>query len=599
MVKLQQQLTRLQARFDILARDHAALLTQHDARGHALAEAQATIAQLRAENAALQLTLARKTEDLDRLIVTVADKNHRLLTLLRKQFASSKRERFVAGQHIIAEIAPHLEAADYAALLAEYKLKLVDGVLVDISRIPDATPAAAADASSDATGSADQSATTDKKAAEEKAKPKNKRPPGSGGRKSIPADYPRQTSNYHAPADHPALQGATQVTVIGRKTIEQFSATSAHIFVNVLTCDVVRIVKAGCTMQVLLTPPAVVERGQVSDALLVHTVVDKTVDHLPAYRQEQRAARYGLDIPRNKLCRWTVALAQHLRPIYDAQLVALMREPCLGIDDSPTRRWDLGKGRGRCAIGRIWAVSAQGLGYYYLSTDTREGKWITQLLEHYSGDILGDGYSGHNQLLLKATIMALFCWAHARRYFFDAPNSTQREEMLALIGCLYDIERDIATCTPAEKTFQRQRRALPILRGIKQRLDGWYNNKTILPTGELGKAVRYALNHWDGLERYALPGHGHAAIDNNLTEQAMRPNAMHRKNSLFHASPAGAEAHAIHLTLCHSALHLGLNPEHYLAAITQALHQPGANPADLIPARYAIAHPEAILRKRG
>ncbi len=87
-------------------------------------------------------------------------------------------------------------------------------------------------------------------------------------------------------------------------------------------------------------------------------------------------------------------------------------------------------------------------------------------------------------------------------------------------------------------------------------------------TFKLGPA--YALNHWDGLLAYLTIGH--APIDNNRTERAMRPNALHRKDSLFSASVKGAEAYATLSTIIHTANHLGLNPEQYLNDILDDVH---------------------------
>jgi hypothetical protein len=49
------------------------------------------------------------------------------------------------------------------------------------------------------------------------------------------------------------------------------------------------------------------------------------------------------------------------------------------------------------------------------------------------------------------------------------------------------------------------------------------------PSREL--CLRYALNHWDGLERFLADGR--IELDNNSVERAMRPVCLSRKNSLF------------------------------------------------------------------
>ena len=59
--------------------------------------------------------------------------------------------------------------------------------------------------------------------------------------------------------------------------------------------------------------------------------------------------------------------------------------------------------------------------------------------------------------------------------------------------------------------------------------------KRISGRSTLAHAIRYALNHWDGLVRYL--DDGRLELDTNTVERAMRPVALGRKNALF----AGAD----------------------------------------------------------
>ena len=48
---------------------------------------------------------------------------------------------------------------------------------------------------------------------------------------------------------------------------------------------------------------------------------------------------------------------------------------------------------------------------------------------------------------------------------------------------------------------------------------------------EMGKAVTYLLNHWDGLTLFLH--HGRIEMDTNLVENQIRPLTLTRKNALF------------------------------------------------------------------
>ena len=127
--------------------------------------------------------------------------------------------------------------------------------------------------------------------------------------------------------------------------------------------------------------------------------------------------------------------------------------------------------------------------------------------------------------------------------------------------------------------------AKPILSVIKAHLDTWMTDPGILPTSGLGRAVRYTLKLWSGLERYCTIGS--APIDNNATERAIRPIALHRKNSLFSASVAGAEAYATLLTLTQTALLHDLDPVAYLNDIIEDMHYARRPVSELTPSVYA------------
>lgn len=65
----------------------------------------------------------------------------------------------------------------------------------------------------------------------------------------------------------------------------------------------------------------------------------------------------------------------------------------------------------------------------------------------------------------------------------------------------------------------------------------------ILPKSPLGQAVFYALAHWEALKSYLYDGR--LEIDNNLSERAIKPFVIGRKNWLFHGNDIGARSGAV------------------------------------------------------
>ena len=91
----------------------------------------------------------------------------------------------------------------------------------------------------------------------------------------------------------------------------------------------------------------------------------------------------------------------------------------------------------------------------------------------------------------------------------------------------------------------------------------------MLPQSPLGKAVNYCIKLWPGLTRFLEDGR--LEIDNNLTEQEIKPLVIARKNFLFAASVDGARALCMHFGMIRTAKLHGLDPYHYYVKLLQSL----------------------------
>jgi transposase len=137
--------------------------------------------------------------------------------------------------------------------------------------------------------------------------------------------------------------------------------------------------------------------------------------------------------------------------------------------------------------------------------------------------------------------------AHLRRRLVDAIDAggAPVASLLADIGKLYGLEKRAreAGFSDTQRAYLRHAYARPILKSLQQRFAALKDSE--LPSGALGKAAAYAVNHWPQIARYAKARFGHVNIDNNPIERGIRPTKLGMKNWLFIGHPAAGWRSAV------------------------------------------------------
>jgi hypothetical protein len=156
-----------------------------------------------------------------------------------------------------------------------------------------------------------------------------------------------------------------------------------------------------------------------------------------------------------------------------------------------------------------------------------------------------------------------------RRGFYDLAKSKApiAVETLKRIAALYEIEERVRGKSAEDRLVLRQTESKPLVADLRV----WFEAQIgKLPArGPTAEAIRYALNHWSGLERFLEDGR--IELDNNGVERAMRPVALSRKNSLFAGSDEGAENWAVLASLIETCKLNGVNPQVYLTDLLTRL----------------------------
>jgi len=108
----------------------------------------------------------------------------------------------------------------------------------------------------------------------------------------------------------------------------------------------------------------------------------------------------------------------------------------------------------------------------------------------------------------------------------------------------------------SRRAWQSRRIVDRIEKALKRKLPAY------LPPSGMGKAIAYGLNHYERLRRFLQEGR--IEIDNNLTGNRFRPNAIGRRNCLFIGHPEAGQRSAVLYTIMASCRRLGINPREYL-----------------------------------
>jgi transposase len=336
-------------------------------------------------------------------------------------------------------------------------------------------------------------------------------------------------------------------------------------------------------------PPQPIEKGLAGPGLLAAVSVGKFGDHLPGYRLEDIFQRHGVPIRRSTIYDWLSAAADLVRPLVERMQELLLQSRVIHTDDTQVKLIDLATHGTRLA--RFWAYVGDASHPYtvYDFTETRKRDGPEQFLAGYRGYLQADAYGGYDGVYLDSdgAIIEVACWAHCRRYWWKARDndSPRAHYVLAVIGRLYDLERQARDADTVERLALRRTEAAPLLDGLKR----WLDEQQLLPKSPIGEAARYTRNQWDALQRYLEDGE--LSIDNNLSERTVKPIAIGRKNWLFVGSKQAGSRAAWLLSLIASCKANRVEPWAYLRDVFTRL--PTAVPLDeLLPDRWLTANPQ-------
>lgn len=318
-------------------------------------------------------------------------------------------------------------------------------------------------------------------------------------------------------------------------------------------------------------PPAVIEGGLPGPGLVAHVVLSKYDDHLPLYRQHQQFLRLGVNFPRQTLVDWVEKAATWLQPVVVEMKNRLLKGSYLQVDETPVRVMDP-EVEGRCGKGYLWVAGRPKEDVIFEFHPGRGKDYASMLVGDFKGYLQRDGYGVYGALARENEgIKPVGCWSHVRRKFVEALDDHPKEAgpIVMEIRKLYLLERHAREegMEPVHRRRLREEKAGPILAALKPRLESL--KPCCLPESPLGKAIRYAIGEWNALLRYLEDGE--LEIDNNLTENSIRPSAIGKKNWLFIGHPEAGWRSAVVYSIIASCRRRGIDPWAYIRDVLKRI----------------------------
>ena len=300
----------------------------------------------------------------------------------------------------------------------------------------------------------------------------------------------------------------------------------------------------------------------------------------PLYRQEQILTRIGVDLPRATLARWIVRVGTELiQPLINLLRDRQLAYGYISMDETPTQVLKE-PGKSPQSQSYLWVQRGGPPEAPIILFDydpSRSQEVPLRPLEGFTGILQTDGYAGYYAAVRAQGLVHAGCLAHCRRKFDEVIKSHQpcgrqwgkhrkkglAEEALVQIQKLYRIEKEARDMSFKERQRHRETHARPVWDTLRTWLDT--HRPGVLPQSALGKALGYLANEWDKLVLYLTDGR--IPIDNNATENCLRPFCVGRRNWLFHDTVAGAQASANLYSLIETCKACGLEPYHTLRRI--------------------------------
>ena len=303
--------------------------------------------------------------------------------------------------------------------------------------------------------------------------------------------------------------------------------------------------------------------GMACAGTVAWVMYQKFCNALPYFRQEKDWKQYGASITRKTMANWVIQNSEaFFLPMYKYFQRKLLERKFAMADETPLQVLHE-SGRRAQTQSYMWLFRSGEDGLppiiLYKYSETRAGENAVDFLHGFKGYLMCDGYSGYNKVPdAKRTA----CWAHIRRYLTDAiPKGKALDytqpsvQGMLYINQLFHLEDIIKAKHTSFDAIKKARleKEKPVVEGFLS----WLDQQAPVRGSRMDKAVTYIQNRRSYLTTYLEDGR--CSFSNNLSENAIRPFSVGRKNWLFCDTPNGAQASALVYSMVEMAKANGVN----------------------------------------
>lgn len=355
--------------------------------------------------------------------------------------------------------------------------------------------------------------------------------------------------------------------------------------------------KDGTTVLGVEAPRTLFPRGILHSSAVAHILVQKFSLGVPHYRLEQHLQDEGVELGRGMMCRYVEEAGSALgATIVHAMWQDALENGCIISTDATSALVQPVKSKGAprqaCKKAHFFTAVVDTDHVLFAYAERHTQAFVQKLFHGFKGFLQCDAHNVYDILERGPPrrddegVSLVGCWAHCRRYFFEAaickyPIGVQG---LMRIRAIYAADAAFGRMPPAKRKLMRAEHVRPLMESFFE----WVEQARAAAHGRdlATKALGYAFNQKQQLLR--VLDDGRLPLDNTRSERSLRKIVVGRKNWMFYGSDTHAESAAAIFSIIASCRLHAIDPQQYLDEVLRVLpYWPRERHLELAPKLWA------------